>query len=66
MTKDQLNSNIRTLLKMGGAALVTKGLTTGDQMGSLVNLIMDAIGAIMAIYGIVLSWFHHKSAPPAP
>lgn len=53
---DQVGSILRTVLKAGGAVLVTKGWT--DQAG-----LELAIGGVVAIIGIVWSAVHHKNNP---
>jgi len=51
---DQIASLLRTVLKVGGAALVTKGLTTDAQLEA-------GIGAVITLAGIVWSFTHHKA-----
>ena len=50
---DQIKSIIRTVLKVAGAALVTKGLTDDAGLEAI-------IGGVIATVGIVLSHFQHK------
>jgi len=58
MNTDQLNSLLRSILKIIGAALVAHGLTNA---GSLVNS-PDVIGVILTIAGLVCS--HYSAASP--
>lgn len=53
MNKDSILSIIRTILKTGGAILVTKGVT--DDAG-----LEAVIGGLIAGIGIAWSWFTHK------
>ncbi len=53
---DQVQSILRTVLKAGGAVLITKGWT--DQAGLEI-----AVGGVVAIVGIIWSAVHHKNNP---
>lgn len=60
VNRDNKLSLIRTALKMGGAAAVTFGVLTDAQATQLVPVIADAVGVVMAVIGIVMSWNVHK------
>ena len=55
---DQVASAIRSVLKVIGGALVTKGITDS-------STIEVVIAGIVAAIGIGWSWAHHKATPPA-
>jgi hypothetical protein len=57
MNQEQILSAVRTLLKIAGTALVTKGITTDATLES-------AIGAIITIVGIIWSAKTHKETKP--
>lgn len=57
---DQVASAIRSVLKVVGGALVTKGLTDNTTLEAL-------IGGAVALIGIIWSALHHSGpAEPAP
>ena len=62
MNKDQLNSLIRTLLKVIGSALTTHGLSNA---ASLVNS-EDMIGLILLVAGLIWSHYHHGEDDNTP
>lgn len=55
MSISQLNSLIRSTLKIVGAALTAHGMT---QAGSLINA-EDVIGVVLTVAGLVWSHYHH-------
>lgn len=64
MNTDQLNSLIRSVLKIIGTALLAHGYTTaGTWLGA-----EEIIGAIIAVAGFIAShnWHKDESQPPAP
>lgn len=62
MNQDQLNSAIRTILKIVGSALATHGLANA---ASLFNT-EDFIGLVLLIAGIIWSHYHHGTDDPQP
>lgn len=63
MNQDQINSALRSLLKIIGSALAAHGLA---QAASIVNG-EDCIGVVLAVAGLVWSHFSHApDAPPPP
>lgn len=54
----QTASILRTILKVGGSVLITKGYT--DSAG-----LEATIGVVIALIGAGMSYFHHASAPKA-
>lgn len=52
----QVNSIIRTVLKIAGALLAQRGLT---QAANLVNS-EDVIGLLLVLAGVVMSWWEHN------
>lgn len=56
---DQLQSAIRSVLKVAGGALVTKGITDN----STVEII---IAGVVALAGVVWSWAHHSATTKTP
>jgi hypothetical protein len=61
MNKDQINSAVRTLLKVIGSALVTHGAT---KAASIVNS-EDVIGLVITVIGLLWSHFEHAPVPTA-
>ena len=59
MNQDQVLSIVRHVLTGVGSILVTKGLT--DQAG-----LEAIIGGLVAVTGLLWSFFTHKSDPAAP
>lgn len=59
MNNDQLNSTIRTILKIAGAALATHGAT---KAASLINA-EDTVGVLMTIVSWAWSHYTHKEDP---
>lgn len=57
MNQDQVNSLIRSFLKIAGAALTAHGLTTA---ASIINN-QDFIGAVLIVAGLIWSHFNHTS-----
>jgi len=55
---EQVSSAIRSVLKVIGGALVTKGITDNSTLEVV-------IAGIIAAVGIGWSWAHHKAVPPA-
>ena len=62
MTTDQINSLIRSLFKIAGAALLAHGST---QAAGLVNS-EAIIGAVITLAGLFASWNWHKPDAPKP
>jgi hypothetical protein len=58
MNTDQLNSLIRSILKIIGAAFVAHGLTNA---GSIVNS-PDVIGVVLTLAGLI--WSHYSASQP--
>lgn len=50
---EQLSSLIRSALKVAGASLVTKGITSDASLEAI-------IGGIIALVGVVMSYRTHK------
>ncbi len=59
INSDQLNSLIRTALKVLGSVLLTHGLTSA---ANIINS-PDVIGAVLLIAGIIASHLNHSSPP---
>jgi hypothetical protein len=61
MNADLAASNVRTLLKLVGAALVTHGI--GDS-----GTVETIVGGLSALAGLIWSWKHHRqdNAPAPP
>ena len=57
MHKDQLNSGVRSVLKIIGAALIAHGATVS---ASIVNS-EDAIGVALLIAGLIWSHYNHQT-----
>jgi len=60
MNQDQINSLVRTVIKIVGSALVTHGMT---QAASILNT-EDVIGAVVIIVGVIWSHLDNKTIPP--
>ena len=59
MNLDQLNSLIRTVLKVIGSALMTHGLTN---YATFINS-PDVIGLVLLVGGMIWSHYTHASSP---
>lgn len=59
MNTSNLNSLIRTILKIAGAALITHGL---QKDAAWLNS-EDMVGALSILIGAIWSWRHHGQAP---
>lgn len=55
---EQIKSAIRTLLKVVGASLATKGVVDDATLEAI-------IGGVVAAIGAVWSYYQHKSKPDA-
>ena len=62
MSMEQINSAIRSLLKILGTALAAHGATGA---ANVVNS-EDVIGLSMVVAGVVWSALHHKQETPEP
>lgn len=56
MNKDNVFSAIRSLLKVGGGFLISKGVTDSDGADA-------AGGAIVTLIGLIWSWLTHAKKP---
>jgi hypothetical protein len=61
MNKEQIQSIIRSGLKIAGSALAAHGLT---KYSAIINS-EDAIGFVMALVGLYLSHSNHADSTPA-
>jgi hypothetical protein len=60
MTREQKLSAFRTLAKIAGAALVTRGVTDEAGVAATVNMAETVIGGLLGLWGAVASWKKHK------
>jgi hypothetical protein len=58
MSSDTIQTLVRTALKMGGAILIQKGVTTDPTWEAVV-------GGVVATVGIIWGILHKKPAAPA-
>ena len=61
MTKDQVMSAARSVVKIVGAALVAHGMT---KSATIVNG-EDVIGVVLVIAGLFWSYYNHKDTTPS-
>jgi hypothetical protein len=62
MNKSQIESGVRSLLKVIGAILIARGMT---QSANIVNG-EDVLGLCLVVAGLVWSWKTHKPEPTEP
>ncbi len=55
MNTTQINSAIRSVLKVGGGWLIARGITDNSHVEIV-------IAGVIAAVGVVWSWMHHSAA----
>lgn len=59
VTSDQVQSLIRSALKVGGTAATCVALTD-PQLGTALQSLLGSVGSLVVSVGLVWSWYTHR------